>query len=73
MESLLYKVTITQVHTKISIIKEHKDDDKIVECAVDSGFEYLISYNKHILNCRVEIRNLFNIKVLTPTEFLKLF
>lgn len=34
---------------KIDLIKEDPDDDKIVECAVASSAQYIVSGNKHLL------------------------
>lgn len=54
--------------TKIEIIREHPADNIILELALDGKADYIISYNKHVLNLR-EFRG---IKVVTPKEFLKI-
>ena len=61
---------LTAVQTHLKLIKEDPDDDKIVECAIDSHSEYLISSDNHILNYKKQIRDNYKITVLTPQEFL---
>ncbi len=70
--SLLGVLTLIEINSKVDIIKEHEEDNRIVECDLDSNSEYLISYNKHILKHATEINFIYQIKVVTPTEFLKL-
>jgi predicted nucleic acid-binding protein len=44
-------------------------DNKILECAIESNSEYIISYYKHLLN----LKEYQSIKILTPEEFLSIF
>ena len=34
---------------KVDIVKEDADDNKIIECAIESKSEYIVSYDKHLL------------------------
>lgn len=60
---------LVDVKTKLDIIKEHPADNIILELALDGKANYIVSYNKHILNLR-EFRG---IKITIPEEFLKGF
>lgn len=39
--------------------------------AKDSGCEYFITYNKELLDNRVELEKIYDIKIRTPDEMLK--
>jgi len=63
------KAVMVRPKTKISIIKTKKDDNRILECAVDGSVQYIISGDKrHIL----PLKNFRGIKILSPDEFLRL-
>lgn len=53
---------------KIEYIRVDPDDDRILECAVESSSDYILTYNKHLLN----IENFEDIKIIKPEEFLKI-
>lgn len=61
-------VQIIETSSKIEVIKEDLDDNKILECALDSKSEYIISYDKHLLN----LKEFSGIKIITPEEMNKL-
>lgn len=67
LELLSYMQVIEPI-TKIKIILKDPDDNMIIECAADSNSDFIISYNKHLL----EIEEYEGIKVLTPEEFLEM-
>lgn len=54
--------------TKLNIIKDDPDDDKILECAKAGKVNYIISNDRHLLN----LKEYDGIKVLKPEDFLKL-
>lgn len=58
---------LIEIQTKLNIIS-HKADNVVLETAVDGKAEYLVSYNKYVLDL-VEFRK---IRILSPTDFLKL-
>ncbi|MFH1316182.1 MAG: putative toxin-antitoxin system toxin component, PIN family [Candidatus Woesearchaeota archaeon] len=41
------KIIITE--NKVNVVKEDPDDDKVIECAIDSESKYIITYDKHLL------------------------
>lgn len=59
---------IVEVKSKIEAVKEDPDDNKIIECAVDGGSEFIISKDKHLL----KLKEYKGIKILSPEEFLKI-
>jgi len=40
----------------------------VIECAIDSNSDFIISYNKHLL----DIKEYHDIKIITPEEFLRI-
>jgi len=55
---------------RINVIKEDPPDNKFLECAVEAKADYLISGdNKHLL----PLNNFEGIKIISPSEFLKLY
>jgi len=59
---------LIETKTKIDIIKEDPKDNIILEAASDAKAEYIISYDKHLRN----MLQYNKIKIITPTDFLKL-
>lgn len=59
---------IVEVKTKIRVVKEDPEDDKIIECAVEGNVDYIISQDKHLLS----IKKFQNIPIIHPQEFLKI-
>ncbi len=53
--------------TKIGIIKEDIDDNKILEAAVDGVVDYVISGDPHLLS----LKNFKNIKILNTSQFFE--
>jgi len=58
-------VTQTQ---KIDIIQSDPDDNKIIECAVAGGSNYIISGDRHLL----ELDDYNGIKILKAADFLRM-
>ena len=53
---------------KVDIIKDDPDDDKVIECAIESSSDYIITYDRHLL----KIKDYKGIKILKPEEILKM-
>ncbi|MDP3639787.1 MAG: putative toxin-antitoxin system toxin component, PIN family [Nanoarchaeota archaeon] len=64
MEKVLTFVTLVSPQTKIKVVKDDPDDDQIIECALESNSEYLITYDKHLLHLK-EYRG---IRIIRPEE-----
>ena len=66
-EILLAFITLIQTTSKINAVKEDLDDNKVIECAIDSNSEFIITYDNHLL----KIKEFQGIKIVTPEELLK--
>ena len=63
-EVVLVFINIVDVKDKFDVVKDDKEDNKILECAVASNSEYIITYDKHLLIFK-EFRG---IKIVKPEE-----
>ena len=61
-------LNIVEVVEKIDIVKEDPDDNKIIECAIASNSEYIITYDNHLL----KLKEFKGINIIKPEEFLKI-
>ena len=65
VENLLVFLILVEPSEKINIIKYDPDDNKILECAIASQSEIIITYDKHLL----DLKEFKGIKILLPKEF----
>jgi hypothetical protein len=63
---LVHFLKIIETNRTLEIIKEDPTDNRILECAIDSYSDYIITYDKHLL----KIRTIGEIKIRTPEEML---
>lgn len=54
---------------KVDVVKEDFEDNKVIECAIESKAEYILSYDKHLLN----LKEYGGIKIVRPEEAIKEF
>ena len=66
VENILSFATLVESEEKLEIIKDDPDDNKILECAAASKSEYIVTYDKHLLNHK-EFRN---IKIVKPEDMV---
>jgi len=59
---------IIEPNIKIDVVKDDIDDNKILECAISSNAEFILTYDRHLLN----IKKYKSIRIVKPEEFLKL-
>ena len=59
--------TVVSPTAKIEIIHKDRDDNKIVECAVEGLAQYIVSGDSHLL----DLGHYKNIKILTASSFIK--
>ena len=64
IEKILTFLDVVQPTEKISIIKEDPDDNKILECALSSQSELIITYDNHLL----ELKEFRGIKIIKPKD-----
>lgn len=69
VDKLVSMSFILEPKEKIDIVKDDTDDNKFIECAIESNVDYIVSQDKHLL----KLKEFKNIKIVTPEEFLKLF
>ena len=60
---------LVKPNIKLSIVKDDKDDNRILECAETANADYIISGDRHLL----ELKNHKNIKIVSPKEFLDIY
>ena len=51
---------------KLQVVKADKDDNKIIEAAVEAKADFIISGDKHLL----EMKKYQRIKIVSPSQFL---
>lgn len=61
------RVQIVEPETKLEVIKNDPDDNKILECAIASNSGFILTYDNHIL----DLKRYEGIQILAPGEFLK--
>ena len=66
IETVLAFVRLAEPKEKLDIIKEDPDDNKILECAIASRSEYILTYDNHLLNLN-EFRG---VRIVKPEEIL---
>ena len=55
------------IHT--DYCKEDKSDNKFIDCCIDGNINYLITQDMHINSVADEIKEKYNIEVLSPMQF----
>ena len=58
--------TLVQIRQVVSIVTKDPDDNRIIECAIAGGADYIVSGDAHLLN----IGQYEGIRILPPTAFL---
>ncbi|HLC86862.1 MAG TPA: putative toxin-antitoxin system toxin component, PIN family [Candidatus Nanoarchaeia archaeon] len=64
IEKILLFAKLIEPKQKVNIIKEDADDNKIIECALESKADYIISYDRHLL----DLKEYKGIKIIKPEE-----
>ena len=61
--------TLIKPNISISVIKEDPSDNKIIECAIFVGANYIVTGDKNHL---LPLKEYKGIKIVSPSEFLRL-
>lgn len=69
LEIVLQFLTLVTPNKKIDIVKEDLEDNKIIECAIESKSDFILSYDKHLL----KLKEYQGIKIVRPEEIIKEF
>jgi putative PIN family toxin of toxin-antitoxin system len=68
LERVLQFLTLITPSKKVDVVREDPDDNVIIECALESRAEYIISYDKHLL----KIKEFQGTKIVRPEEAISL-
>lgn len=68
MENILSFSTIAETLVKLDVVKADPDDNRIIECAVASQAEFILTYDKHLL----KLKEYEGVKILTPENMRRL-
>lgn len=69
LEKVLSFLILVEPKEKVDIVKDDPDDNKIIECALASQSEYILTYDKkHLL----KIKEYRDIQLLRPEEFFEI-
>ncbi len=66
---ILEFVVLVNPKEKLNLVEEDPEDNAIIECALESKSEYLITYDKHLL----KIEKYKEIKIIKPEEARSIF
>ena len=68
VERIVAISTIVEPKHLLDVVKNDPKDNKIIECAVEGNFDYIISRDNHLLS----LKKYNGIEILSPEDFLKL-
>ncbi len=68
IENVLLFVALVNPQVRVNIVEEDPDDNKIIECALESQADFILSYDKHLL----DLKETNGVKILRPEEALSL-
>jgi putative PIN family toxin of toxin-antitoxin system len=67
VEKVIQFLTLVTPNKKVEAIKEDSEDNKILECALESQAVYIISYDNHLL----KLKEYQGIKIIKPEDVVK--
>lgn len=68
LEKVFAFVPLIKPQNKLNVVVDDPDDNKIIECAIESDSEFIVTYNKHLL----VIGTFRNVKIAKPEELFRL-
>ncbi len=69
MEKIMEFVTLVNPTVKVDVVKDDPKDNMIIECALASNSNYIITYDKHLLN----FKEYQGIRIIKPEEARAIF
>lgn len=66
IETIFTASSIITINESVNIIIDDPQDNKVLECAVSAGADFIVSGDKHLLN----LKNFKGIEILLPEDFL---
>lgn len=67
IQQILEKSNVTKPKSKLNVIKEDPEDNRILECAVKANADFIVSGNRHLL----ELKKYDSIKIVTPRQLIE--
>ena len=67
IEKILLFAKPIKTKQKIDVVKDDTDDNKVIECAIESTSDYIVTYDRHLL----KLKDYKGIKIMKPEEILK--
>lgn len=67
VQKVIMNSAIVEPQARLDIIKEDKDDNKILECAKEGKVDYIITQDNHLL----KLKSFEGIEILEPDKFLE--
>jgi len=52
--------------SRLEVVEDDPDDNRIVECAIDGGADYIVTGDHHLL----DLKRFQEVQIVTPQEFL---
>ena len=68
VEKILLFAKLIEPRQKVDVIKDDPDDNRVIECAIESSSDYILTYDRHLL----KLKEFREIKIITPEEFNKI-
>lgn len=68
MENIISFSILAEPSIRLDAVKEDPDDNRIIECAVASKAEFILTYDKHLL----KLKEYENVKIFTPENMRRL-
>ncbi len=68
IRKILLFAKLIEPKQKVDVIKDDPDDNKVIDCAVESSSDYILTYDRHLL----KLKGYKGIKITTPEEFNKM-
>lgn len=69
IKTIAKTVIVVKPQKRLRVVKMDKSDNKIIEAALESGADYIISGDKHLL----EMKSYQGIKIVSPSSFLSIY
>ena len=66
IDKLFQFMSLVKPEEKVSIVTSDPDDNKIIECAITSSSDYIITYDNHLLS----LKEFQGIKIIKPEVLL---
>lgn len=67
IEAVLKIGKFAKVTKKVNVVKKHRADDKLIECALAAGADYIVSGDEHLL----KLGSYKKTQILSVSEFLQ--